>query len=335
MARLDTIGFELNSTTSGVEWDTATGTISSTTVRSGTYAGRANNPATAATLIGFHRVFAASAGNGPFFLRAYVRIATLPGATTTIMYAHDAQPIASTDPHYSVRLTSTGVLKFFIDNAQVGSDSSALNTGQWYRIEMKVVGTVGQNSELYVDGSAVVTGAGNGTSVSQFGVGANLGQGGNGTITCDLFFDDVALNDSTASVQNSYPGTGQVVLLRPAAAGDQANMVRVGTDSGANWSQVSDVTPDDATAYVQRPASTAGTYIDEYAIDSPTGKGLAAADTVNVVQVGARIGSTSAAANVNHRWFSRLKSKRSDCPTDHKAGQHRRARQHVHSVYVR
>src|SRR3990172_6946830 len=59
----------------------------------------------------------------------------------------------------------------------------------------------------------------------------------------EWYFDDIAINSSTGSFQNSYPGAGRIVALRPNAAGDSADFARGGTDSGANWSQTDEVTP--------------------------------------------------------------------------------------------
>jgi len=68
--------------------------------------------------------------------------------------------------------------------------------------------------------------------------------------TNNFILDDLVLNDTTGAQNNGFPGDTKVGVLMPNAAGDVTGLSRGGTDSGANWSQVEERPPNDATDYV-------------------------------------------------------------------------------------
>ena len=75
MARLLSIGFELNSTANFTEISSNTGTgksIQSTTKRSGTYAMQVSSLSSGAAS-GFRVEWSASTGNGPYYTRFYFK----------------------------------------------------------------------------------------------------------------------------------------------------------------------------------------------------------------------------------------------------------------------
>src|SRR3990167_277742 len=138
--RWDT-GCELQSVTSGVEWDTTTGspTIDTTTKRSGAASLRCN-PSAATAFI--RHQYSASNPTANFYARFYLYIATSTNALDDIFALYDAGEFSNS---LSIRLNSNRTLELwdwdFIANAQLGSDSSALDLNTWYRIEVSVVGT--------------------------------------------------------------------------------------------------------------------------------------------------------------------------------------------------
>lgn len=92
-----------------------------------------------------------------------------------------------------------------------------------------------------------------------------------------MAFDDLAINDTVGSINNGQIHDGRVVALRPSAAGSNTGQTRGGTDTGANWSQTSEV-PTSMTQYVA--SSVVGTR-DTYALaNTPAGTW-----TVNAVEV--------------------------------------------------
>lgn len=311
MARLWSSGFELNSTTASVEFNPVSGTIQSSVVRSGSYAGRVTTP-TSGTFKGFGFQFAAADAAGPYFVRFYIRVDTLPNALTRIFgFQNDAGTVQSP----TLKMTTGGAIGLFVNNGstQVGSNSSALSTGQWYRVEVKYDATPASGSriaELYIDGSLIAS-SNTLTStdiINTDGIflGANLG--GETATVCDLFFDDIALNDSTGSAQTGYPGAGSVVHLQPNAAGDNNTWQTSagGAGSSTNYQAVDEVTPDDATTYLKRIATTIK--IDDYNVTSSSSVGIGSGDTITLVQVGIRGGATSATASTARDVLLRLKS---------------------------
>lgn len=272
MARLWHGGAESNTVTDGVEVTTNSGTvsISSTVVRSGSYAWR-TNPAAGT---GFFRqqIFASDTNRGGY-LRVYLRIGTLPGTTIQILRFS-----SSANAHLSsIRLHSDGTLS--LHNAagtQVGSATAALSTGVWYRLELKNDST---------NATGTIAGVLDG---SQFASGNNSSRGSWARVlwgvitpstTCDLYFDDVALNDDQGASQNSYPGSGKLIPMYPNAAGDSNQWKNTAGSAGSssNYQLVDETTPNDATDYVQ---SNTLNNTDFYNLSA---SGIGSSDVVNVV----------------------------------------------------
>lgn len=282
MARLWSTGFELNSTTTGVEGDTySLVTVSTTQARTGTYSLRCNASSNAP----FFRtkVLAADTSTGIAYLRFYLYIATAISTTTQI-----CRIVTSGNVQQAViRLTAANNLQLCDSTVtQIGSNSSALSANTWYRVETSYNPANGAQA-AYIDGVSFASGTGQTGSWSQFLLGAI-----NGTPTCDIYFDDVAINDNSGSFQNTLPGSGKIIVLKPNAAGDSNGyLVTNGGTAGAanNFTRVQEVTPDDATTY---NASVLLNAEDLYNCDD---SGIGASDTVNVVAVGARFADLVAA----------------------------------------
>lgn len=291
MARLWSSGFELNSLTAGMEFLGSSGSpsIQSTTKRSGSYALQISSLSSGVRKHVQLPLYAGVANtSGPYYVRFYLYVVTLPSADNRIYVLSNSSGF---NMRAAVTLSSTGTLQLADEDGNIGSPSSALSTNTWYMIEMLF-------DTFAAAGSHVVKARLNGVefaaatnrSISS-GI-ATMFAGGNLALEAqtqgEWYFDDIAVNDSTGSFQNSYPDSGKVIHLRPSAAGDSAGWVRQGTDSGANWSQVSEVTPDDITQYVNTTTLNAE---DLYEVDN---SGIGASDTVNVVQVGVRFRGNNA-----------------------------------------
>jgi hypothetical protein len=113
-------------------------------------------------------------------------------------------------------------------------------------------------------------------------------------------FDDMYVLDATGTTNNGDDiDIGEVTIpyIVPDSAGDTTGMTRGGADSGANWSQVEEIPPNDATDYVEH--ATSGT-LDLYNLTTVAGMG-----TVKGVAVRNR-SKKSAAGSKNMR--SLLKS---------------------------
>jgi hypothetical protein len=288
MARLWQSGWELNSTTVDMEFSSISGTasISSTTVRTGGFAGR-TNPAAATGFFRQH-VFTTDQATTAY-QRCYLRIAALPSGNTTIMRFTDV----ANDPLAQVRLTSAGTLILLDAGAtQIGSASAALNTNQWYRLELLNDASINPGAlDARIDGVS-------------FASGANSVQGSWGRVivgpviatTCDLFWDDWAVNDSSGATQNTWPGDGQIIHLVPNADGDNHAWLDTAASAGTanNFQLVDEVPPNDAADLVQSVTLNAE---DMYGITDPPAGGM----TVNCVMVGGRYRNNTADATTAFR----------------------------------
>lgn len=294
MGRLWSSGFGLNSTGSQVEWAATSGspTIQTSVVRSGTYAGQINS-LSSGTIKGFFSRIGTGNATGPYFVRFYFYYSTLPSADNTIF---SWQETTLTDRIY-IKLSSTGTLKLFDEDGQIGSASSALSSATWYRIEIKadLSGSAGSHVvEAMIDGSAFATSSTRSisTGIKWYIIGGNLLS--ESQTTGNWYFDDLAINDNTGSFQNSYPGAGNIIYLRPSAAGDANSFAtQTGGTAGSsnNYTRVNEVTPDDATTF---NGSNTTNQEDLFNVDD---SGIGSGDAINVVQVGLRFRNNTADAS--------------------------------------
>jgi hypothetical protein len=289
MARLVTCGFENNSTTlEGFTISGSAASITSGTVRSGTYGLKVLCSTSQGYAI-FHNYGTPSGKT--LSIRAYVYITTTLASSKSLLTLADYYYYG----RVFIKLTTSRTLQLWSTDSvnettttQIGSDSSALSTGQWYRIELTFV----QSSEVataYIDGSSFATGTTNITATPDFGDTIDVGIGGykdTGNIASgEIEIDDFAFNDSSGTSQNGLPGSGKIITLRPSATGDSNGfLVNVGGTAGVanNFTRVDEVTPDDATTY---NASVVLNAVDLFACNA---SGIGASDTVNVVVVGGR-----------------------------------------------
>lgn len=274
-ARLWTSGFELASTTSLAEWDTLVGTggsIDSATKRSGDYSFRCNPTATTGAVR--HTLYSGSAWEGgEVFIRTYIYITSATDALDQII---DIGEI-------SLRMNSDRTLEVWDDDnsTQIGSDSAALNTDQWYRIELRIDLTA--STQLVEDVTARIDGTDFVSATVSNGVTEGAGLFTIGCVTAttaDIYFDDIAFNDVSGSAQTSYPGAGQVILMQPDSAGD-GSAATAGT-----YADIDEVPTDEATTYIQ--LDTDGGQTVDYNLEASTDVGLCSSDTITLVHVNLR-----------------------------------------------
>ncbi|MFI8299991.1 hypothetical protein ACIGCZ_29105 [Streptomyces nigra] len=288
MARLWTCGFELQSATAGVEFSVVNGapTISTTVHRAGAAALRSNP--TAGTQYAEHQLDAGTVKRT--LHRFYLRIATLPSADCNIYGIGQSGYFPGL-----LRLTTTGTLTLRdgFTSANLGSPSAPLVTGRWYRIELDYTDTAGTAGSVtgafkgYLDGTLFAD-----TLCSNINGWSRIRAGVQSAATADIYIDDIAVNDTTGSVQNGLPGPGSVVHLRPDSAGDAAGWTTT-VGGTSNWQRVSETTPDDATTY-NATTATGTTAADDFNLGSSAAAGIGANDSITLVQVGGRIGSDAA-----------------------------------------
>jgi hypothetical protein len=275
MARLWTDGAELQTTTNGVIYtanQTAAPSIETGTKRSGNAAYRITNTG---AFEGF-RVLHTTA-QGAFWFRFYLYIVAMPtDAAATIAGSRQTG-----NQKLVIRLTSGGALQLynFEDTAQIGSDSSALSTATWYRIEMTYDSTTlaSTTCDARIDGVSFASGTVDLVATpNAFGcytIGADA--------TLDYIVDDLAINDSAGSFENTWPGEGEVIVLRPNGNGATSNFTGSDGNSTDNYLLVDEVPPDSAD-YV---GSGTLNHVDDYELEA-TPAALESGDTINWVGVG-------------------------------------------------
>jgi len=281
MARLWSSGFELQSVTNAVEWGATIGspTIDTTTKRSGAASLRCNP--TAATAYIRHKFVAtpsAPSGGGNFFARFYLRIASSTGGMETIARFYSDLSGALV---VGLNLNSNNTLELWrMDtNVQVGSDSSALAANTWYRVEFSYNNATGA-VDARIDGLSFASGTqGIEGAVTRLYVGLIT------SATADIYIDDVAVNDDTGAVQNSWLGAGSIVHMHPTAAGDAAATTGL-------YSAVDEVTPNDATDYIEVDTIKEV----DYNFETSANAGIGASDTITLIQIGTRQRTETAAS---------------------------------------
>lgn len=155
------------------------------------------------------------------------------------------------------RLNSDGTFKFTKSGTLLGSASSfAISSGTTNYIELKVVIDTGTGGSVaaHVNGVEIINSTGLNTR-STANSSANqmrLGSGGTGTqvggYTAD--FDDLYFCDAAGSVNNDFLGDKRVIYLPPNGAGTTTEFSRGGADSGSNYGQVDELSPNSDTDYV-------------------------------------------------------------------------------------
>lgn len=282
MARLWQSGFELNTLSSYVEFYSS-GTsqeIVTSPVRSGTYALWCHSIAAETGYVetAYRTEFSGDRGN--IFFRFYFRLASIPSGSSMEIF----RVVPATGDAIAIDLNNDQTLTLWDNhtNTQIGT-TAALILNQWYRLEVNYNDTTQSNTTFTanIDGVSIGSSSFNGTTGSAVGpqwavVWGNANGGG----SYDYYLDDLAINDSTGSFQNSYPGEGHIVHLRPNGVGDSAQWTP--NLMFANWAMTDEVTPNDATDY---NSSTTLNFEDLFACDNlsdPVG-------TINVVAVGVRM----------------------------------------------
>jgi hypothetical protein len=91
-----------------------------------------------------------------------------------------------------------------------------------------------------------------------------------------IYIDDIAINDTTGGVNDSWIGRGGIYGLVPSGAGTHTDFT---PSAGVNYAAVDEVPPDDDTTYVE---SSTAAHVDTYAITNliPTSGAISAVQWV-------------------------------------------------------
>jgi hypothetical protein len=186
-------------------------------------------------------------------------------------------------PNTTLDIKNGGILSAF------GQDSgTAMSADTWHYIEIHYIPlNSGGTFTLKLDGVTVIDFSGDTTSSQEYISGINFFSGTENNYTGA--FDDIVINDTSGSVNNSWPGIVRLLPMRPRAAGSDADWSRAGLDLGANFLQAARVGKFGTLPLLQASATTLR---DSYLVDIPD---LPAGATIkNVIAVArATVGSGS------------------------------------------
>lgn len=227
-ARVFTCGFEENDLTTTMWSTVASGSpsIQTSTVRSGTYALRANQGGTAGSNA-ISRTMSAADTSGTYWVSFLLRIADAPDTLpqSLFIWGNGNSSAAGSGPIH-IRLKSGPALQIhnvLTSTSTDGSTTLSLNT--WYLVELKVVLGDSPNGsvELRLNGSVEALQGSTDTldgsnGFNKFFLGVSVGGLVSASANYDLFFDDFKINDESGSFQNAgYPGDGKIALIKPAS----------------------------------------------------------------------------------------------------------------------
>ena len=234
----------------------SSGTQGSTTRKSGNYSIGYIHSTSIASTSGASRNLGANLvehyGRSEFYL------ASMSGTNRIIVFRDDGgSHICSIG--FSV---STGLVNVHLYRATtlLASHSEAFSTGTWVRLEWHlVVDDTSGVFELKRNGDSILSFNGDTRGSASVNGVRTLGLGRLYSSSNDLsvFFDDIAINDTTGSVNNSWVGPGSILLLKPKGPG---NYTQWTPDSGNNFARVNEI-PYSAAAYVE---SDTADQIDTY-----------------------------------------------------------------------
>lgn len=303
MARLWSSGFELNSATT-IEMSSnasAPVTVQSGTARSGTYAVRVTGLASGTGASWGYQYLSSEVASNLYY-RFYFRAATFPSVENRIILFNDTA--SASGPTVYLSVDNSGVLRLYDEDGQI-TGTTTLSTNTWYNIEIHINTVPAGGShvvEARVDGAAAfATSSTRNIAATNlpfwFLIGGNMG--GEANTAGDWFFDDLAINDTTGSFQNSWPGEGKIIHLRPDSAGDSNTFAtQTGGTAGAanNYTRVDEVTPNDATDF------NGSNTLNQEDMFNVSDSGINSYDIVNVVSVGGRFRNSTADATTAVRF---------------------------------
>lgn len=283
MANLYFTGFEWQSVTAGVEWLTSNSPgagafeIDTTVHHSGAASCKFTTSNAASRYM--EHLFRATAATTGVYIRFYLYVQQRPDVTVAIF-----QALNNATSEAAIALRSDGALELFdtdIAGASLGT-SGVLSLNTWYMVELFADNGGSPNEvEARLNGSSFATGAASlAGDVDTIYVGAIDWH----TSTAAIFnIDDISINDTAGSVNNSWPGEGKIVAALPTAAGDNAATTGL-------YSYINEVPPSGtATSGSTMIELDSNGVIADYNVTDTATLGIDSYDTITSVQVLARV----------------------------------------------
>lgn len=229
MARIFTTGCELGVTS---EFNgSANLTVSTAAVRTGVYAYRGNNESSTQT-------FAANLTE--LYLRLAFRFDSFSAGGTLVAF-RDEDAAAQISVAFNAATQNLTVVR---GASVIATGTAIIALSTWYVLEGHFVlsDTVGA-AVVKINGVTDISFSGDTVATAKPSV-RSMVIGSGGWIA---FWDDIAVNDTTGSYQNSWIGTGGVYLLRPTAEGGTVMWTK---SAGTSHWQLVDEVPYNTTDYV-------------------------------------------------------------------------------------
>ena len=241
-------------TGNNAEFNSTSGTtsIQTSVKRTGDYAFRAN-PTT--TNVGYGTMVGLSTTGentsysvATAYITMYFRVDTIPASNDDPILVFMTSALAV---KLELRLNSSGQIAAY-DSALslLGTGSTALSTGTWYRLEISCGTAAGSAGawEVKINGASEISGTGTLLNVNNSiaRLGKWVDRNGN---SVDFFYDDVWIDNS------AFIGAHEVKILIPNANGSTMQWTN-GTGS-SDYQEVDEI-PTSATDYVRNPASGGG-----------------------------------------------------------------------------
>lgn len=314
MGRLATIGWELADTSgpssgafgleggTNVTWDTVTfrSGLQSAKIDSGV-----GNNVSYVGMPSFATISSAATATFVFFVRVYYNFASFPAANEFILNSIGWNVVSGSGDG-GIKVGSDGSLYAAAQANLSAASATKLTTGTWYMVEAQmtydIVNVTSRKTtvtDIRINGvsqglttNATLSNATPGTATGRtldFLVGYSYQPPGASKV---INIDDGAINDNTGASQNSWPGSGKVVLLKPISDNARGANWTGGAGGTTNLFDAVDNTPPVGISTAGAPTNTS--QIKNIAKDTTgnydanmttyTSAGIVASDTINVVQ---------------------------------------------------
>lgn len=258
MARIFTDGFEFGSLAEYVIFKSDQQNIVGLTTgaRSGTYKLRVYDNHSGLTPCYAYKVI-------DDISEAYFRVALYPVYTNWNIFLADSSDTAL----MQVRGSIDGYIQYYIGNTLIATTNGATYSGGWDLVEFHYkMADSGGRIEIKLNGLQIAdfTGDTKPNSSTTFNR-IYLGTTSTSLGYAQVYYDDVAINDTTGTEDNSWCGDGHIVLYRPNSSGSVTMLMGSDGNQIDNYLLIDDMPSDGDSTYVY---SGSPGYYDLYGIQN-------------------------------------------------------------------
>jgi len=212
-----------------------------------------------------------------YYARVYIKVVSAPSLAPFDVLDFQSLVRVAVNTNGTVSFVGSGV-----QSAVIAGD------GQWHRLELFVFFSATQASTSYslrMDGVQFDSG---GNSVNLTFVPGALNIGDSSQTGVSVLFDDVALNDSQGASNNSWPGDGYVIVLKPSVDNSRGSWTGGAGGTTSLFDALNNTPPIGAVA--------PGTNLQQIRANAIATTGVF--DTESFIAAGAAAGSTAVLAFV-------------------------------------